>query len=100
VKREILGHAETLDEARNMEAEFILKYKTYKPELGFNIQGKNFSKMTTAYLCEETGEIFPSMAAAGRFCGRTRAAVSAALKRDRPVGGYHFIPIQVEKILR
>ena len=80
----------SIADARIREAHYILKYETYLKEKGFNIHGKNFSKVITVYVCRETGEVFPSMAAAGRFCDRTRSAVALAVKEGRAVAGYHF----------
>lgn len=80
----------TQAEARHREAHYILKYETYEKDKGFNVHGKNFNKTLTMYVCRETGDVFPSMAAAGRFCNRTRSAVSVAIKEGRAVAGYHF----------
>lgn len=92
---EILEEVDTKEEARDREGHYIVFYKTYTAEGGFNVQGKNRAKYKTVYRCVETGESFPSMAAAGRFCDRTRAAVSLAVKENRAVAGYHFEPVTI-----
>lgn len=44
--------------------------------------------------CVETGEIFESMAAAGKKVNKSRVSISGAIRRNGTCGGYHWEVIE------
>ena len=95
--QEVVDTANTLKEALQKEREWILRYKSNEPEYGYNFNtNKNSEPKAKTYIkCVETGELFESMAAAGREYGISREAIRVAIGRGHRSAGYHWEKITV-----
>lgn len=91
MKHEVLETVETEAEARVCEQHYIELYESYKPEKGFNKQGKNKIKEKKIIKCIETGEVFNTCREAGEKVNRTAAAISYAITKKKPCARLHWV---------
>lgn len=87
-QHEVLATCETKEEALDLEHKYIVEYKAYLPEKGYNKQ-KNDSRFHIPHrgkrvIREDTGEIFENISAAAESIGVSKSGLSLALKQKRP----------------
>lgn len=89
-KHEVIAEIEDTD-AAFIERQYILKYKSHIPTIGYN---KYTNKTSTRFMygvrCVETGEVFKKQIDVARKLGVSRQAISTAVVNGTTCGGYHW----------
>lgn len=92
IKHEILETTTTLEEAQEREAYYILHFRSHLSAYGYNVQSKRPANTITkkVFVCEETGEVYPTLKAAANAIGVCPSAISQSIARGGSSGGYHW----------
>lgn len=98
-EHEALEIVETKSEATEKERYYILLYKSYEPEHGYNKSVNESSQpvMRTYIRCIETGVLYESMVAAGEKYGVTNEAIRQSIIKGWASGGKHWEKVQMTR---
>ena len=91
-KKEVLITVEDKAAALRLEGEFIEQFDAANPACGYNSHKNKKSRPKVYHYtrCIETGELFPTMEAAGRKYNRSIAAISYAISKKSACAGLHW----------
>lgn len=109
VEHELLEEVEEKELAYEKERYYILEYKSYLPEFGYNKHTnlyrvcdsttywrnadrkcRNVKNPHTQIRCVETGELFENMKEAGLSVGKSVSGIQKAIQHGYRCGGYHW----------
>ena len=98
-QHEVLETVNTKSEATEKERYYILLYKSYEPEYGYNKSLNESSQpvVRTYIRCVETGVLYESMVAAGEKYGVTNEAIRQAIIKGWVSGGKHWEKVKMTR---